>query len=381
MGRAALKVVERAPFFIKDVELWEEQSGYHSLHDIVSYPGRSRPESSAFFIDEYSQPGDIVLDPFCGSGTVALAAAMAGRVAYFSDINPLALKIARAKIEPADIAEVALRLQQIDLSRPIDVTKYSAHFQPFYDLDTFREIVNLKTFIQSNYDRCSRFIELLALGILHGQSAGYLSTYTSSLVSVLPEEQESLNIKRRQNPDYRPVVARILRKAAFSLRDSIPSALYKGARFNFNACSADELGFVENSSVKLILTTPALPETRFPISDLWLRLWFSSVPTQTFSQDRIEGCSLRDWKAMMKRFLAESSRVLAPGGRVVLNLESKPKLELDEFIRELVSLNSYLELEGTYLPKSSKNNSGKGVLAKNVNNSSESLKILVIRKL
>jgi DNA modification methylase len=55
-----------------------------------------------FFLtnDQLSQPGDLVLDPFCGSGTVLLEAQLAGRRAYGADTNPLARLIARVKTAP-----------------------------------------------------------------------------------------------------------------------------------------------------------------------------------------------------------------------------------------------------------------------------------------
>jgi DNA modification methylase len=40
------------------------------------------------------------LDPFCGSGTVALEASMAGRPAYVADANPMALLLTRVKSTP-----------------------------------------------------------------------------------------------------------------------------------------------------------------------------------------------------------------------------------------------------------------------------------------
>lgn len=48
----------------------------------------------------YSDPGDLVYDPCCGSGASGVAALAAGRQWIGSDINPRAVEIARARLGP-----------------------------------------------------------------------------------------------------------------------------------------------------------------------------------------------------------------------------------------------------------------------------------------
>ncbi len=47
-----------------------------------------------------SEPNEFVLDPYCGSGTVLVEAALADRRALGIDLNPLAVLIAQTKITP-----------------------------------------------------------------------------------------------------------------------------------------------------------------------------------------------------------------------------------------------------------------------------------------
>lgn len=46
-----------------------------------------------------TKQGDVVLDPFCGSGTTLLKGYLNGVKAYGCDLHPLAAKIASAKAE------------------------------------------------------------------------------------------------------------------------------------------------------------------------------------------------------------------------------------------------------------------------------------------
>jgi len=49
-------------------------------------------------VRDYSRPGDLVVDPFCGSGTTALACAMEGRRCITSEEKPEHYEIARKRL-------------------------------------------------------------------------------------------------------------------------------------------------------------------------------------------------------------------------------------------------------------------------------------------
>jgi len=78
----------------------------HGLH---AYPARMIPQIAHRLIERYSNPYDLVLDPFCGSGTVLTEARLMRshyperaepcppRNAIGNDINPLALLLAKVK--------------------------------------------------------------------------------------------------------------------------------------------------------------------------------------------------------------------------------------------------------------------------------------------
>jgi DNA modification methylase len=79
-----------------DVAGGEEATLAH-VHGFHSYPARLHPETARRLIDELSTPGATVLDPFCGSGTVAVETRLAGRRAVGVDLSPLAVALAGLK--------------------------------------------------------------------------------------------------------------------------------------------------------------------------------------------------------------------------------------------------------------------------------------------
>lgn len=72
----------------------------HALHP---YKGKFYPQlAKALFNLAALRPESLVVDPFCGSGTVLLEAKLNGLRAMGFDINPLAVEIAQAKCEVLD---------------------------------------------------------------------------------------------------------------------------------------------------------------------------------------------------------------------------------------------------------------------------------------
>jgi len=70
-----------------------------------TYWARKPHNVVAEYIRRYSKEGDIVLDPFCGSGVTVIEAVKLGRRAIGIDINPMAIFIARMTAKPIDLEE------------------------------------------------------------------------------------------------------------------------------------------------------------------------------------------------------------------------------------------------------------------------------------
>ena len=79
----------------------------HSYHTKVPVEGLKQ------LIEHYTDPGDVVLDPFCGSGQTGVGAVLTGRRAVLSDLSPAAVHIARgytAHVDPDRFKQVASEL-------------------------------------------------------------------------------------------------------------------------------------------------------------------------------------------------------------------------------------------------------------------------------
>jgi DNA modification methylase len=73
-----------------------------AIYNMHTYWSKKPHDAIRQYIRHYTQPGDAVLDPFCGSGGTALAALMEGRKAIAIDRSPAATFITKNYCTPVD---------------------------------------------------------------------------------------------------------------------------------------------------------------------------------------------------------------------------------------------------------------------------------------
>lgn len=86
----------------------------HGLH---KYPAKFFPELPRWLIKRYSNKGDIVLDPFSGSGTTNVEALLNRRHSVGIDVDPFSQYLSKVKTTPLEVNE--LKSAQEELLRSI----------------------------------------------------------------------------------------------------------------------------------------------------------------------------------------------------------------------------------------------------------------------
>jgi site-specific DNA-methyltransferase (adenine-specific) len=71
------------------------------------YPAEKPPEVAEVLIAQSSAPGELVVDPFMGSGSTGVAALRLGRRFFGNDLNPEAVTAADARLRTVDAASPA----------------------------------------------------------------------------------------------------------------------------------------------------------------------------------------------------------------------------------------------------------------------------------
>jgi len=78
----------------------------NSVHFFHHWTAKFIPQIPRRIIEMYAKPGDVILDPFMGCGTTLVEATRSGHDAWGTDINPLAVRIAKAKTALIDEARL-----------------------------------------------------------------------------------------------------------------------------------------------------------------------------------------------------------------------------------------------------------------------------------
>jgi hypothetical protein len=253
---------------------WSSQSTTATdctFHQIAPYIGRIKTSVAQSLIREWTSEGDLLADPFCGCGTVALEAAMVGRSVLAGDWNPYAVLLTRAKLfPPLDLVDAQSRLRDVwGLSREKlvkeDLRTVPPWVRKFFHPETLRSAL---AFRDACVERDDAFLLACLLGILHHQRPGFLSYPSSHLVPYLRDRKYPSGLY----PDlYQPrdVLTRIQAKLARTFRR--PPARYVRERRVFQA---DARRFPKVEGLQAVITSPPYMNELDYVRDNRLRLWF-----------------------------------------------------------------------------------------------------------
>lgn len=139
----------------------DQRSYTHGIH---KYPAKFFPELPRWIIQRYSQPGDLILDPFMGSGTTNLEALLLERPSVGVDIDPFSRMLARVKTSPLNVDDLAaVREQLAALLNDFDADKNDDEIPQFPYRDKWfrpyvlKELAFIKGCIhQLDYDQTMR---------------------------------------------------------------------------------------------------------------------------------------------------------------------------------------------------------------------------------
>jgi hypothetical protein len=305
-------------------EYWtSDQRAAHSLHEI-SYRACFKPQLPRFFLDQLSEPGDAVFDPFAGRGTTLLEAALNQRSPAGCDINPLSRALILPRLNPPTLEEVSRRLSELSLSW---TTSPPEDLLTFYHPNTLRQICALREHLMQReaagtIDAVDDWIRMVTLNRLTGHSPGFLSVYTlppNQAVSV--RAQRKINADRGQTPPERDLRTTILKKTKSLLADVDPTTreLLRQARdtSRFHVGSSTD-AFWEAGSVQLVVTSPPFLDVVNYADDNWLRCWFYGISVDDVPIS-LHG-NLQTWQAFVSSAFRQFIRLLRPGGFIAFEV-------------------------------------------------------------
>lgn len=269
--------------------LWHSTSARwgHSMHTMCSYHGMFPAKVAHYFIQRHSQPGDVVLDPFSGRGTVALQARVEGRRTVSNDLSPLAYVLTLAKANPPSYAGVSAYLDDLE-SRyrrsayaGVDVAN---DIRMLYHPNTLTQIVYLRETLMGKYiTEWSAEESMIAgslAGIMHGShrrdgTSQYLSISMPNTFSMSPAYVEKFIRENGLLAPDQNVFERLREKLARVYLDAIDGS--GGRVFQDDAAGLMSSDNIKPGSIDLIVTSPPYLQVVNYGTANWIRLWLIGV--------------------------------------------------------------------------------------------------------
>ena len=317
MTQIALPIHDLTP----DVqEFWTSaQRQGHSLHEI-SYRACFKAELPEYFIERFTQPGDLVIDPFLGRGTTALQASLMGRIGGGSDSNPLSIMLLRPRLNPPSLAEIQDRLEQIPYEA--EVPEQDRELTAFYHPETLTSLVALKEWFaqreaSNHFDDIDDWIRMVALNRLSGHSPGFFSVRTlppNQAISI--RSQLKINRENQQTPEPKDVAQLILKKSKSLLRSKLPPDM------EHSSCLAttdsQDLTYLDDDIVELVVTSPPFLNVVDYKKDNWLRCWFANINLDSINVSIHN--KVQDWQDFIHGSIAEMCTKLREGGHIAFEV-------------------------------------------------------------
>jgi len=309
-----------------------------TIHNLHPYPTRFAPAIPAKLIEALSAPGDVVLDPFCGSGTTLIEARRLGRSAIGVDLSPLAILISRVKnnrltLEDRKAVAVSLALATSlvsslqrrslgdlaeaeyfdedlrDQCRALGISLSDAILGPaeidelseWFPKHAFQEIMRIRAAIKQCPLDPARDLLLIALSSVLLQLSYQKSDTRLSKIDREIGPQEPLNAWKRKVVDLQQLLAREHRSLSWPQPD-----IYEG--------DARRLEFLQASSVDLIVTSPPYSKTYDYRAFQRLRLLALGMEPSCTPTSPDDGFARRYVSDGVRALLISLSRVLKPTG-------------------------------------------------------------------
>ena len=251
MQRKAIYTRENVDVLTENGRDWNfhEAETQEHLHTLHPYPAKFIPQIPRKAIETWTIKGELVYDPFAGSGTTLLEASLLGRPSVGTDNNSVATLVSRAKTADYTLTNLnALR------SFASEIDQVLPHAKPKREL-----IPNNKNFLywfsEEVLDRLSALKSLIIAKPEPIQTM-LLAVFSSIIVRVSYQDSDTryAKIERTVKPTD---VDRAFKAKLSDILERLPEIIIPGrAPVTVHQADARSVPFIQSKSVSLIVTSP-----------------------------------------------------------------------------------------------------------------------------
>src|SRR2546428_1323720 len=236
----------------------------HPFHTFVSYPSKLKPSIAHFLVRLFTRPGEKVLDPFSGVGTIPFEASLQGRIGIGADLGPIGFHATRAKVSPPALTKVESTVQVLRKFIASNKGRFSEadaekELVEYYHPETLLELLAAREYFASRDSDADSFVLASLLHILHGNRPYALSRRSHNIMPWPPRGE----FVYKSVADYTAVKA--LRMASCAL----PPTFRRGRSLLADVTEVP----IEAAAAAATLTSPPFQWNRDFLRMNRIRLW------------------------------------------------------------------------------------------------------------
>lgn len=300
------------------------------VHSMCSYQGKMKPALAHHLIKCFSSPGDVVIDPFSGAGTIPLEACRTCRRGYGIDISRLGYVLTLAKVAKTSPIKMDGLLRELEAAikgyqlKPSEIERTAeVHFNSpipdYFHPETLRQVIAARSFFLSRWDSGAEWAVLFSctLHLLHGNRPYALSRRSHPVTPFKPTgdfEPRSLIPRLRDK----------LRRLSTELRER--DRAWGGSAQG--DCTVKWPASIPMADV-IITSPPFFDSTRFYMTN-WMRFWFAGWEREDFDTRASEFLEMRQKHSLdvYRSFYAAARERIRDGGMLVLHLGKSAKCDM-----------------------------------------------------
>jgi DNA modification methylase len=252
-------------------------------HSMCSYQGKLKPSLAHHLIHCFSKPGDVVVDPFSGAGTIPFEACRMERRGFGIDISRLGYVLTLAKVDRAVPARTASLLGDLESAlrgykRPradfegAAAVRFNSAVPDYFHPRTLLEVLAARRFFLSRWGSGPEWALLFActLHLLHGNRPYALSRCSHPVTPFKPTGPT----------EYRALLPRLKDKLE-RLRRGTDSDSKPGAGGAVQGDCTTRWPDAVPCADAIITSPPFFDSTRFYMTN-WMRFWFAGWEREDF---------------------------------------------------------------------------------------------------
>ena len=219
------------------------------------YPGRMTPKIADYVIKNFTKEGETILDPFCGSGSVLMAASANRRKSVGVDINPLAVAISRSYTKRYHISSLekylTMIMKNLEKVKPSSPRTYEARLLYWFSPNVLDAIQQIKSLIDEDVPFNYRIFFLTTLSSI-------VRSVSRADPKIFPPVYSKYMRKENREATYEEVKLRFREKAIEAIRATSKGNRTLSPGYNPTVRRGDAFAFLSKNKEKFdsIFTSP-----------------------------------------------------------------------------------------------------------------------------